>query len=102
MHPRIISLVNCVKEKLGLINEPNIEVLEILKIHGASSTEAIFVLALGFKLSLSDVEKFVYESKIWPPENPNDVFYQTLKYYYYDPYDKNYEVDGDDNITISI
>jgi hypothetical protein len=100
MHPRIQELYNLIK---GISPEKILhnEVLYILKDYGASRTEASIALHLGFNIEPSKVDDFVITSQIWPHEDPNDVFFQTMKYLYYDSKDKNYDSD-DDKVSISI
>lgn len=100
MHPRIKELYNLIK---GISREKvlHIEVLFILKDYGATRAEATIALHLGFNTDLQVVDEFVINSKVWESEDPNEVFYQTLKYLYYKPDDPNYEA-NDDSVNISI
>lgn len=100
MHPRIEELYKLILNSKAE-NVLDIEVLNLLKDGGATRTEAAITLHLGFKVNASEADDFVIQSKVWQAEEPNDVFYQTLKYLYYNPNDTNYEAD-DDRIQVSI
>ncbi len=94
MHPRIKELFNQIKEISPEV-VLNIEVLHQLKDFGATRTEASIALHQGFNLNLEEVDSFVIKSNLWKDEVLGDVFYETLKYLYYNPDDPNYE--SDDN-----
>src|SRR5215218_5948305 len=100
MHPRIKELYELIKsvEKTKVLN---VEVLHFLKEHSATRTEAAITLHLGFGIEAKQADDFVIQSQVWEPENANDVFYQTLKYLYYNPNDTNYEAD-DNRVQVSI
>jgi len=100
MHPRIKELYELLKD-VDPAKILNVEVLYFLKEYGATRTEAAIVLHLGFSIDARDADDFVIKSKVWESEDPNDVFYQTLKYLYYNPDDSNYEAD-DDRVQVSI
>ncbi|MBC7946937.1 MAG: hypothetical protein H7Y42_03590 [Chitinophagaceae bacterium] len=100
MHPRIKELFELLKN----VNPEKIldpEVLYYLKEHGATRTEATITLHLGFRIDSKVADDFVICSKVWEPESPNDVFYQTLKYVYYNPDDPTYEAD-DNSVRIPL
>jgi hypothetical protein len=96
MHPRIKDLFSQIKE-ISPEKVLNIEVLHLLKDYGATRTEASITIHQGFNLDLEKVDDFVIKSNIWTNEAIGDVFYETLKYLYYNPDDPNYE--SDDNRT---
>lgn len=100
MHPRIEKLFNQIKE-ISPEKVLNIEVLHLLKDYGTTRTEASMTLHQGFNLHLEEVDKFVIKSNIWTNETLEDVFYETLKYLYYNPDDPNYKAD-DNSAQISI
>ena len=100
MHPRIkylYSLINEIKPEKVL----DIAVLQLLKDEGSTRTEAAITLHLGFNIDAVAADKFVIESMIWPGENIEDVFYQTMKYLQYNPNDPDYDAD-DNRVKISI
>lgn len=99
MHPRINELYEQIKgiAPSQILNE---QMLYILKQYGATSTETIIVLHLGFNLNMSEVEDFVYKFKMWEIEDPSDTLFQTMKFMYYDK-DPDYDAD-DDRVQISI
>ncbi|MDB5250689.1 MAG: hypothetical protein JWQ40_5083 [Segetibacter sp.] len=100
MHPRIKELYELIKivEKAKVLT---FEVLHFLKENGATRTEAAIVLHLCFNIEAKQADDFVIKSQVWEPEDPDDVFYQTLKYLYYNPEDSNYEAD-DNRVQVSI
>jgi hypothetical protein len=100
MHPRIEEIFNQIKE-MSAEKVLNVEVLYLLREYGATRTEASIALHQGFNLNLEEVDNFVIKSNIWTDESLGDVFYETLKYLYYNPDDPNYESD-DNRAQISI
>lgn len=100
MHPRIQELFGLIKD-ISTEKVLNKEVLHLLKDYGATRTEASIMFHLGFNIEPKKADQFVIESGIWENEDLNEVFYQTLKYLYYDPNDPNYDV-GEDTVQVSI
>jgi len=72
----------------------HIGTLLFFKEKGATATETVITLHLGFGIQDTEAEKFVYDSDVWERENVNDIFDQTLIYLYYKPNDPNYKVDS--------
>lgn len=99
MHPRIKELYNQI-HMIAPQNPLNIEVLHFLKECGATRTEATITLHQGFNLAIEEVDNVVLKSNIWTNVNLEDVFFETLKYVYYNPDDPNYK-SGDDTVQIS-
>ena len=99
MHPRIKELYYKIKW-LPVENLLSRETLFLLKKYGATRTEASITLHQGFNLDLDQVDDFVLKSNIWNKEDLIDVFYESLKYLYYNPDDPDYESD-DNGVRVS-
>ena len=98
MHPRIEYLAKLLKDynpKTLL----DLATLYFFKEKGATATEAVITLNLGFGVQDKEAERFVYGSDVWEQENVNDIFDQTLIYLFYKPDDPNYKVSSKE-ITI--
>ena len=98
MHPRIEFLTKLLKDynpKTLL----HVGTLLFFKENGATATEVVITLHLGFGIQDTDAERFVYDSDVWEQENVNDIFDQTLIYLFYNPDDPNYKVNSKE-ITI--
>lgn len=93
IHPQIKKLIDSCKqagiEKLAG-NEQKI--LFILKNNGATQTEAIITLHLGFNI-IDEAEKIVYASEMWEKEPLQDIAYQTFLYMNYNPDDPDFYYD---------
>lgn len=100
MHPRIEELYNVIKNRTPQ-NVLDKETLLLLKEYGCTKTEAAITIYLGFKINDTEADAYVAKSGIWPNEDIQDVFFQTLKYLYYNPDDPKYKAD-DDSVTVSI
>lgn len=83
LHPRIKELYEAV-EKLPIPKALDLELLRQFKVLGATQTEAIITLHMGLNIPLKEAEQFVFQSRIWEPEEINDIAYQTFTYLYYD------------------
>jgi hypothetical protein len=99
MHPRIKEVYSHIKE-FSPEKVLNTEVLHFLKDYGATRSEATIALHQGFNLDLDKVDSFVLSSRIWTNETLEGVFFETLKYLYYNPDDPNYESD-DNSVRVS-
>ena len=94
IHPRIKKFIDLLK--WAGINEHEIKKTDSLRIlmeKGSTSTEAMVVIHQGFKISDVEAEKIVKESKLWAPEDIEDIAYQTFLYMNYNPDDPNFHYD---------
>lgn len=94
IHPTISKYINLLKEA-GILKVENNErkLLTLLKENGATQTEAIIVLHLGYNNDLGEGEKMVFSSNVWDREDLQDIAYQTFLYMNYNPDDPNYYSD---------
>lgn len=96
VHPKICKYIDLLK-KAGVSQIKNNEekVLTLLKKDGATQTEAIITLHLGFNIDMGESEKIVFPSKIWERESLQDIAYQTFLYMNYNPDDPDFYYDED-------
>ena len=102
IHPRIRDFIDLLKVA-GIENVSGNEeqILAILKNSGATQTEAIITLHLGFNIVDEEAEKIVYPSKIWEREDLQDIAYQTFLYMNYNPADSDFSYD-DNKVKFSL
>lgn len=75
--------------------------MSFLKKHGATMTEAIISLSLGYNVDMEVIENLIFNSNVWTPEGLEETLFQTLKYMYHDINDPNYE-EKDNSVQVSI
>jgi len=83
LHPRIKEFYDALRD-FNPSDLLSVVVLNFLKDHGATATEATMVFHLGYEIKLEDAEDFVFDSDIFPSEEINETANQTFTYLYYD------------------
>jgi hypothetical protein len=92
MHPKIKQFVDLLKAS-SFQNVIDQKSLNILKENGATSTEAMITIHLGFLVPEVEAEKVVLASNLWERESIQDIAYQTFLYMNYNPEDPNFQFD---------
>ena len=96
IHPQIRKFIDVLKEAgIDELSGKEKEALSILKDNGATQTEAVITIHLGFNIILGEAEKIVYPSKVWEREDLQDIAYQTFLYMNYNPADSDFSYDDD-------
>jgi hypothetical protein len=91
IHPKIEKLINVIKVNgINEISNNHKPIINILKKYGATQTEAIITIHLGFSATLENAEKIVYASNVWEKEPLQEIAYQTFLYMNYDPDDPDF------------
>lgn len=84
IHPKIRKFIDLLKEaEIDELPANKEKVLSILKNNGATRTEAVITLHLGFNMIDEEAEKVVYLSELWEKEPLQDIAYQTFLYMSY-------------------
>lgn len=93
IHPKIKHLIDALKKD----NNSSIDENDVKNLweSGTTATEAAIVLHLGFNFSLVNAETYIQAFQLWPPEDIQDIAYQTFLYMNYNPEDTNFSNDED-------
>jgi len=100
MHPKIKQFIDLLKSN-SLHDIIDGKSLNILKENGATSTEAMIAIHLGFSVPDVEAEKIVLASNLWERESMQDIAYQTFLYMNYNPEDPNFQFD-DNKVRFSL
>lgn len=96
IHPKISGYITLIKEDgVNEIKNNEQKVLILLRDNGATQTEAIITLHLGFNIGIGESEKIVFPSGVWERESLQDIAYQTFLYMNYSPDDPDFYYDED-------
>ncbi|MDX1935517.1 MAG: hypothetical protein SFU21_00290 [Flavihumibacter sp.] len=94
IHPQIGKFIDFLKEAgIDELTGNEDKILSILKDNGATQTEAVITLHLGFNIIDEGAEKIVYSSDLWEKEPLQDIAYQTFLYMNYNPEDPDFFYD---------
>jgi hypothetical protein len=94
IHPQVQTLINFLKDEgIDELLSNERKALKILKNKGATQTQAVVALHLGFNITDEKAEKIVYSSDLWEREDLQDIAYQTFLYMNYNPEDTDFSYD---------